>query len=75
MARRSIPPPPAVFLAPPAFLDSPADKEEKQRQQKIKRRSNKEEGRQVRRIQRPFRKRFPQGNCGSLSLPVTVHHH
>ena len=32
MARRSVPPPSAVFLAPPAFLESPADKEERQRQ-------------------------------------------
>jgi hypothetical protein len=26
MARRSMPPPPAVFLAPPAFLETPGDK-------------------------------------------------
>jgi hypothetical protein len=32
MARRSIPPPPAAFLAPPAFFETPQDKEERQRQ-------------------------------------------
>ena len=30
-----MPPPPAVFLAPPAFLESPAYKEDRQRQQKL----------------------------------------
>ena len=35
MTRRSMPLPPAVFLAPPAFLESPADKEDRQRHQKL----------------------------------------
>ena len=30
-----MPPPPALYLAPPAFLESPQDKEERQRQQKL----------------------------------------
>ena len=35
ITRRSIPPPPAVFLAPPAFLETSADKENRQRQHKL----------------------------------------
>ncbi len=35
MTRRSMPLPPALFLAPPAFFESPADKEDRQRQQKL----------------------------------------
>jgi hypothetical protein len=34
IARRSMPPP-AEFLAPPAFLETTQDKEERQRQQKL----------------------------------------
>jgi hypothetical protein len=44
-----MPPPPALYLAPPAFLESPQDKEERQRQQKLidesrKKREDKFEG-------------------------------
>ena len=35
IARRSMPPPPADFLAPPAFLETARNKEERQRQQKL----------------------------------------
>jgi hypothetical protein len=35
VARISMPPPPAIHLALPAFLESPQDKEERQRQQKL----------------------------------------
>jgi hypothetical protein len=35
VARRSILPPLAAFLAPPAFLETAQDKEERQRQQKL----------------------------------------
>ena len=35
VARRSVPPPPAIFLAPPAFLETAQDKEERLRQQKL----------------------------------------
>jgi hypothetical protein len=35
MTRRSIPPPPVEFLAPPAFLETAQDKEERQRHQKL----------------------------------------
>ena len=35
MTRRSIPPPRARFIAPPAFLETARDKEERQRQQKL----------------------------------------
>jgi hypothetical protein len=35
VARRSVPPPPAVFLASPAFLETAQDIEDRQRQQKL----------------------------------------
>ena len=34
MSRRSIPTPPSMFIAPPAFLETAQYKEERQRQQK-----------------------------------------
>jgi hypothetical protein len=34
MSKRSIPTPPSMFIAPPAFLETAQDKEERQRQQK-----------------------------------------
>ncbi len=35
VARRSVPPPPAIFLAPPTFLETAPDREERLRQQKL----------------------------------------
>ena len=35
VARRSVPPPPAIFLAPPAFLETAQDRGERLRQQKL----------------------------------------
>jgi hypothetical protein len=43
VARRSMPPSPALYLSPPAFLESPQDKEERQRQQKLIDESRKKE--------------------------------
>ena len=52
MARRRVLPPPATFLAPPAFPESPADKEERQKQQKqIDEASKEEKGGQIRGMQ------------------------
>jgi hypothetical protein len=66
VARRSMAPPLAVYLSPPAFIESPQDREERQRQQKL---LQKEEGGQIRRISGSFRQRFPERSDSPLQLP------
>ena len=61
MARRSIPSPPAAFLAPPAFLEIPQDKEERQRQQKLMDEARKKREDKFEEYRDLFAKDFPKG--------------
>ena len=61
IARRSMPPPPAEFLAPPAFLETAQDKEERQRQQKLLDEDRKRKQDKYEAYQDDFAKDFPKG--------------
>ena len=62
MTRRSMPPsPPAVFLAPPAFLETSADKEDRQRQQKLIDEARKKREDKFEEYRDLFAKDFPKG--------------
>jgi len=61
IARRSMPPPPAEFLAPPAFLETAQDKEERQRQQKLLDEARKRKQDKYEAYQDDFAKDFPKG--------------
>ena len=60
IARRSMPPPPAEFLAPPAFLETAQDKEERQRQQKLLDEARKRKQDKYEAYQDDFAKDFPK---------------
>ena len=78
IGRRSMPPPPADFLAPPAFLETAQDKDERQRQRtETSWRSQKEKIRQIRSLPGRLRIGFPEGHhrspshfCKDPSLPI-----
>jgi hypothetical protein len=61
IARRSMPPPPAEFLAPTAFLETAQDKEERQRQQKLLDEDRKRKQDKYEAYQDDFAKDFPKG--------------
>jgi hypothetical protein len=61
MASRRVPPLPATFLAPPAILESPADKEERQRRQKIIHEARKKREDKYEEYRDLFAKDFPKG--------------
>ena len=61
VARRSIPPPLAAFLAPPAFLETVQDKEERQRQQKLLDEARKKKEDKYEEYRDNFAKDFPKG--------------
>ena len=61
IARRSMPPPQAEFLAPPAFLETAQDKEERQRQQKFLDEARKRKQDKYEAYQDDFAKDFPKG--------------
>ena len=61
MARRRVPPPPETFVAPPAFLESPADKEERQRQQKLIDVARKKRENKYKEYGDLFKNKFPKG--------------
>ena len=68
MTRRRIPPPSATFLAPPAFLESPADKEERQRQQKLTDEARKKREDKYEEYRDDFVKDFPKGIAAHLKF-------
>jgi hypothetical protein len=73
MTRRSMSPPPAVFLAPPAFLKSPADKEDRQRQQKLIDEARKKREDKFEEYRNLFAKDFPKGIAAHyLSLSQSI---
>ena len=59
--RRSIQPPPAAFLAPPAFLETVQDKEERQRQQNLLDEARKKKEDKYEEYRDNFAKDFPKG--------------
>jgi hypothetical protein len=61
IARRSMPPPPADFLAPPAFLETARNKEERQRQQKLLDKARKRKQDKYEDYQDDFAKDIPKG--------------
>lgn len=61
VARRSVPPPPAIFLAPPAFLETAQDREERLRQQKLLDEARKKREDKYEEYQDDFAKDFPKG--------------
>ena len=68
VARRSIPPPPVAFLAPPAFLWDGTRQGGKTKTTETPWRSKKEERGQVWRIPRQLRERLPQRDIGALCM-------
>ena len=56
-----MPPPPAIYLATPAFLESPQDKEERQRQQKLIDESRKKKEDKFEKYRDHFAKDYPKG--------------
>ena len=61
VARRSIPPSPVAFLAPPAFLETAQDKEERQRLQKLLDEARKKKEDKYEEYRDNFAKDFPKG--------------
>jgi len=61
VARRSVPPPPAVFLASPAFLETAQDREERQRQQKLLDEARKKREDKYEEYLDDFAKDYPKG--------------
>ncbi len=59
--RRSIPPPPVEFLAPPAFLETARDKKERQRHQKLMDEARKKREDKFEKYRDLFAKDFPKG--------------
>jgi hypothetical protein len=71
-----MPPPPAIYLAPPAFLESPQDNEERQRQQKLIDESRKKKEDKFEEYRpRPLRQRLPEEYRSTLLLPSGIHPH
>ncbi len=61
MARRSVPPPPAIFLAPPAFLKTAKDREERLRQQRLYDEARKKREDRYEEYLDGFAKAYPKG--------------
>jgi hypothetical protein len=74
MTRGSIPPPPAAFLAPPAFLETAQDKEDIQRQQKLLDEARKKEDK-FEEYRDNFAKDFPKGISAHYAFPLAVNKH
>ena len=68
VARRSMPPPSALFLALPAFLESPQDKEERQRQQKLLDEPRKKKEDKFEEYRDFFARDFPKGMAVNYSF-------
>jgi hypothetical protein len=74
MARRRVPPPPATFIAPPAFLETAADKE---RQQKLIDEARKKREDKYEEYRDLFAKDFPKGIAAHyqfLSQSIVTEH-
>jgi hypothetical protein len=71
IARRNMPPPPAEFLAPPAFLETTQDKEERQRQQKFLDEARKRKQDKYEAYQDDFAKDFPKGTSHFFRDPLS----
>ena len=61
VARRSVPPPPAIFLAAPAFLETAQDREERLRQQRLHDEARKKREDRYEEYLDGFAKAYPKG--------------
>jgi hypothetical protein len=68
-----LPPPPAEFLAPPAFLETTQDKEERQRQQKLLDEARKRKQDKYEAYQNDFAKDFPKGIAAHFAFLQGLH--